>query len=73
MAEYALTRIKQGERVFADETTLPTLAPGSGKAKTAYSWADLRDYAHPLIMRSSPGQDPLTIGFPDYFEEANCA
>ncbi|RUU97600.1 IS66 family transposase [Mesorhizobium sp. M6A.T.Cr.TU.017.01.1.1] len=43
LADYALTRIKQGERVFADETTLPTLAPGSGKAKTAYLWTYLRD------------------------------
>lgn len=30
-ADYMLERIKEGERVFADETTLPTLAPGSGK------------------------------------------
>lgn len=43
LAEHILTRIKQGERVFADETTLPTLAPGSGKAKTAYLWAYVRD------------------------------
>ncbi|WP_352991443.1 IS66 family transposase [Mesorhizobium sp. M1233] len=43
LADYALTRIKQGERVFADETTLPTLAPGSGKAKTAYLWTYVRD------------------------------
>lgn len=43
LADYALTRIKQGERVFADEITLPTLAPGSGKAKTAYLWTYLRD------------------------------
>ncbi|MER9064926.1 IS66 family transposase, partial [Mesorhizobium sp. M0698] len=27
----------------ADETTLPTLAPGSGKAKTAYLWTYVRD------------------------------
>ncbi|MER8747507.1 IS66 family transposase [Mesorhizobium sp. M1004] len=43
LADYALARIKQGERVFADETTLPTLAPGSGKAKTAYLWTYVRD------------------------------
>ena len=35
LADYVLARIKQGERIFADETTLPTLAPGSGKVKTA--------------------------------------
>src|SRR5215470_18828141 len=28
LADYVLERIKQGERIFADETTLPTLAPG---------------------------------------------
>jgi hypothetical protein len=33
----------QGERVFADETRLPTLAPGSGKVKTAWLWAYARD------------------------------
>ena len=43
LAEHLLLRIKQGARVFADETTLPTLAPGSGKAKTAYLWAYDRD------------------------------
>jgi transposase len=43
LAEYTLARIKQGERIFADETTLPTLAPGSGKAKTAYLWTYVRD------------------------------
>ena len=43
LAEYVLERIKQGERVFADETTLPTLAPGSGKAKRAWLWAYARD------------------------------
>ncbi len=43
LAEYVLTLIKQGERIFADETTLPTLAPGSGSAKTAYLWAYARD------------------------------
>jgi hypothetical protein len=30
--EYVLEKIKQGEGIFADETILPTLAPGSGKA-----------------------------------------
>lgn len=28
LADHILKRIKEGERVFADETTLPTLAPG---------------------------------------------
>jgi transposase len=43
LAEYILMKIKKAERIFADETTLPTLAPGSGSAKTAYLWAYARD------------------------------
>jgi transposase len=35
-ADYILERVKEGERIFADETTLPTLAPGSGKATKAW-------------------------------------
>nr|WP_244557328.1 IS66 family transposase [Agrobacterium deltaense] len=33
LADYILAEIKKAERIFADETTLPTLAPGSGSAK----------------------------------------
>lgn len=43
LAEHLMQRIKQAERIFADETTLPTLDPGAGKAKTAYLWAYARD------------------------------
>ena len=43
LADYVLERIKQGERIFADETTLPTLAPGSGKTLKAWLWAYARD------------------------------
>ncbi len=43
LAGYILALIKQGDRIFADETTLPTLAPGSGSTKTAYLWAYARD------------------------------
>jgi transposase len=43
LADFVLERIKQGERVFADETTLPTLAPGSGKTQKAWLWAYARD------------------------------
>jgi transposase len=32
-----------GRAVFADEKRLPTLAPGSGKVKTARRWAYARD------------------------------
>jgi transposase len=43
LADYVLERIKEGERVFADETSLPTLAPGSGKTRKAWLWAYARD------------------------------
>lgn len=43
LAQYVLHTIKQGERIFADETRLPTLAPGNGKVKTAWLWAYARD------------------------------
>jgi transposase len=43
LADYVLTKIKQGERIFADETTLPTLAPGTGKTQKAWLWAYARD------------------------------
>jgi transposase len=55
LAAYALARIKQGERIFADETTLPTLAPGAGKTKTAYLWAYVRD------DRPFGGSDPPIV------------
>jgi transposase len=42
-ADYILERVKEGDRVFADETTLPTLAPGSGKTTKAWLWAYARD------------------------------
>jgi hypothetical protein len=35
--------IRAGERIFADETTLPILSPGRGKTKTGYLWTYLRD------------------------------
>jgi transposase len=40
LADYVLEKIKQGERIFADETTLPTLAPGTGKTEKAWLWAN---------------------------------
>ncbi|MBP1299638.1 MULTISPECIES: IS66 family transposase [Bradyrhizobium] len=43
LADYIFSEVKKAERVFADETTLPTLAPGSGSTKTAYLWAYARD------------------------------
>ena len=43
LAEHVLSRIKEAERIFADETTLPTLSPGNGQTKTAWLWAYARD------------------------------
>ncbi|AEH82527.1 transposase [Sinorhizobium meliloti] len=43
LADYILERVKESERIFADETTLPTLAPGSGKTTKAWLWAYARD------------------------------
>ena len=43
LAEHLMRRVRQAERIFADETVLPTLAPGTGKTKTAYLWAYARD------------------------------
>ncbi len=43
LADHVLSRVKQGERIFADETTLPTLSPGNGQTKTAWLWAYARD------------------------------
>jgi transposase len=43
LADRILELIKQSERVYADETTLPTLSPGSGKTKTAWLWTYARD------------------------------
>ncbi len=43
LAAHVLARIREGERIFADETTLPTLSPGAGKTKTSWLWAYARD------------------------------
>jgi transposase len=57
LADAILSRIKQAERIFADETTLPTLAPGSGKVKTAWLWAYARD------DRPFGGSDPPMVAY----------
>ena len=35
--------VMQGDRLYADDTTVPVLAPGTGKTKTGRLWAYLRD------------------------------
>ncbi|ESX19221.1 hypothetical protein X765_32150 [Mesorhizobium sp. LSHC440B00] len=58
LADHILERIKQGERVFPDETTLPTSAPGTGKpgygptrATTGHSAASARPWS-PIASRT---------------------
>ena len=43
LADHVLREILKGDRVFADETSLPTLAPGNGSAKKAWLLAYARD------------------------------
>lgn len=43
LADHVLGEVLKGPRVFADETSLPTLAPGTGATKTAWLWAYARD------------------------------
>lgn len=43
LAAHVLGEILKGPRVFADETSLPTLAPGTGAVKKAWLWAYARD------------------------------
>ena len=43
LAEHVLNEILKGSRIFADETSLPTLAPGTGAVKKAWLWAYARD------------------------------
>jgi transposase len=43
LTEHMMRAVLQGERIFADETTLPTLNPGAGRAKKAWLWAYARD------------------------------
>ena len=43
LTEHMMGKVLRGERIFADETTLPTLSPGAGKAKKAWLWAYVRD------------------------------
>lgn len=43
LTEHLMQRVRQGDRIFADETTLPTLNPGAGKANKAWLWAYARD------------------------------
>ena len=43
LADRVFHHIRAGHRIFADETRLPTLAPGRGKTKSAWLWTYARD------------------------------
>ncbi|WP_352749462.1 transposase [Mesorhizobium sp. M0615] len=58
-------------RLHGDDTTVPVLA--KGKTDAGRLWTYVRDYAHPMIMRSSSGQERVTIGHPNEFQLVNCA
>ena len=57
ISNYILEQIKKAERIFADETTLPTLAPGTGKARKCYLWAYAKD------DRPFGGSGPIMVAF----------
>ena len=57
LADRVLHHIRVGERIFADETTLPTLVPGAGQAKTAWLWTYARD------DRSFGGTGPPMVAY----------
>lgn len=57
LADRVFEHIRAGERIFADETTLPTLEPGAGKAKIAWLWAYVRD------DRSFGGTGPPMVAY----------
>jgi transposase len=57
LADRVFDHIRAGERIFADETTLPTLDPGAGKAKIAWLWTYARD------DRSFGGADPPMVAY----------
>ncbi len=41
LAERLFQLVRAGERIFADETTLPMLAPGRGRTRSGYLWTYL--------------------------------
>ena len=49
--------LKASDRLFVDETTVPVLAPGTGKTRRDYLWAIARD------QRGYDGPDPPIVVF----------
>jgi transposase len=52
-----IAELKKSDRLFADETTVPVLAPGTRKTRKDYLWAIVRD------QRGWGGADPPIVVF----------
>jgi transposase len=57
LVEQLKAELLTGARLFVDETTAKVLAPGTGKTKTGYMWAMVRD------DRPHGGADPPAIAY----------
>lgn len=57
LREHILERLRQSERLFADETTAPVLDPGRGRTKIGQLWAYARD------DRPWGGDDPPMVAY----------
>lgn len=57
LRDHTLERLRQSERLFADETTAPVLEPGRGRTKTGQIWAYARD------DRPWGGMDPPMVAY----------
>lgn len=57
LRDHILERLRQSERLFADETTAPVLEPGRGRTKTGQIWAYARD------DRPWGGMDPPMVAY----------
>jgi transposase len=57
LRDHILERLRQSERLFADETTAPVLDPGRGRTKTGQLWAYARD------DRPWGGEDPPMVAY----------
>lgn len=54
---YMMGQLLKGERLFANETVLPTLSPGNGRVLHNYLWASRRDVRcdrAPRLRRTGP-------------------
>lgn len=57
LRDHILERLRQSERLFADETTAPVLEPGRGRTKIGQIWAYARD------DRPWGGMDPPMVAY----------